>query len=83
MRQTTGLAGWLDRNIGLPLYYCSDCGKAAKAEKNRVTKQCGCAGLINAPRKVFLHGAGNRPPLKFKMLVKLHQFASALTGRNV
>jgi len=79
----TKLERWLDNHIGLPLYYCSGCQRPVKVVKTKIHRKCDCTDIVNAPRKVFLHGAHDKPSLEYRLMVKFHQIASSITGRNV
>jgi len=54
-----------------------------KVVKTKIHRKCDCTDIVNAPRKVFLHGAHDKPSLEYRLMVKFHQIASSITGRNV
>ena len=83
MDKRTRWERWADKAIGLPLYYCSECQRPVAVKNNSIIRKCTCRGIVNAPRKVFLHGATEKPNWKFQFKVKMHQIASTISGRNV
>jgi hypothetical protein len=83
MDKRTQWERWADKAIGLPLYYCSECQRPVTVKSGEIRKKCNCLAIVNAPRKVFLHGATEKPGWKFQFKVKMHQIASKISGRNV
>jgi hypothetical protein len=78
---------WLDRVLGLPLYYSSRCRLRVRvrvtADGVDIARPCGvCDCEVMAPRKSILAGEGG---LNFVSRVRMrwYRLAAALTGRCV
>lgn len=75
------------KKIGPPLYYCADCLRTVKVMPVEfgepiITRPCGHAGQIMAPRKAICVGKGGMS-MPTRIRVAVMRLASAITGRTV
>lgn len=83
----TPLMRWLDRVVGLPLYYSNVCRLRVRvAVRNGVvtiTRPCGeCGCHVNAPRRSILAGEGGLNVVN-RTRMRWYKIAAALTRRCV